>query len=277
MAGQGMNISMQDTYNLIWKLGSVMAQHANPAILDTYESERQPVARTLMELDKRILSAYQQATPEGEGVDEVREQYSGFMSGAGLVYEPSILIAHPDTEFRVARAGIKNVHVGMRLACFKKTVKNQADGSTKHLLSLLRSTGVWRLLVFAGDLRQEEQMEKLNDLANSRLARSFLQNLGSSIESFLIHASPRDLVDFFDIPEMFRPFDETFGWDYGRIFSDTEEPPTINGVNHISGRESKKGATEFVLLCRPDQHVAWIGGFDKLNELERMFSTIFNL
>lgn len=254
-----------------------MTQHASPAILDTYESERQPVARTLMELDKRILSAYQQADPKGEGVDEVRQQYSGFMSGTGVVYEPSILIARSDAKYRIARSGIKDVHVGMRLACFEKTVKNQADGSTKHLLSLLRSTGVWRLLVFAGDLRQEEQLEKLNDLANSLSTRNVLQKLSSSIESFLIHASPRDHIDFFDIPEMFRPFDETFGWDYGRIFSDSEESPTINEVNHISGRVFEKGATEFVILCRPDQHVAWIGGFDKLNELERKLSTIFNV
>lgn len=230
-----------------------------------------------MELDKRVLSAYEQADPKDEGVDEVREQYAGFMSGTGVVYEPSILVTDSDTKFQLSRAGMEDVQVGMRLACFKKKVNNHADGSTKHLLSLLRSTGVWRLLVFAGDLRQEEKLKKLNQFAKSSLASNFLQKFSSSIERFLIHASPRDPVDFFDIPEMFRPFDETFGWDYGRIFSDYEDLPTSNETNDTGDCESRRRITEFVILCRPDQHVAWIGDFDKLHGLERMFTTIFNM
>lgn len=280
MAGQGMNISMQDTYNLIWKLGSVITHNANPAILDTYESERRPVARTLMELDKRVLQAYEQADPRCEGVDEVRKQYAGFMSGTGVVYESSILAADHDTKFRLSRAGMEDVKVGMRLACFKKKVRNQADGSTKHLLSLLRSTGVWRLLVFVGDLRQEAQLKKLNEFATSRLAKTYLHKLSSSVESFLVHASPRDSIDFFDIPEMFRPFDETWGWDYGRIFSDFEDhedKSESHVVNGTSDQEPGKDLPEFVILCRPDQHVAWIGGSDDLQGLERIFARIFNM
>lgn len=128
----------------------------------------------------------------------------------------------------------------------------------------------------AGDLRQTEKLKKLSNLAKSR-STAFLQKFSFSVESFLIHATPRDLIDFFDIPEMFRLFDETFEWDYGRIFSDHEKSTTITEVNYISGSESIRGATDFVILCRPDQHVAWIGGFDELNEMERMFSTIFNM
>jgi phenol 2-monooxygenase len=143
-------------------------------------------------------------------------------------------------------------------------------------LSLLCSTGAWRLLVFAGDLRKEEQMKKLKKFSKSLLASNFLQRLSSSIESFLIHAGPRDPFDFFDIPEMFRPFDEIFGWDYGRIFSDYEETSMSDGVNGTGDHGSVKKVTEFVILCRPDQHVAWIGGLGDLQELERMLATIFN-
>src|SRR6185437_14901813 len=42
--GQGMNVSIQDTYNLTWKLGSVITRVAHPCILDTFEPERRPVA-----------------------------------------------------------------------------------------------------------------------------------------------------------------------------------------------------------------------------------------
>lgn len=278
MAGQGMNISMQDTYNLIWKLGSVLTRNANPAILETYESERRPVARTLMELDKTVLLAYEKADPKGEGVDKVREQYAGFMSGTGVVYEPSILVAEPDDAgLCLGRLGMEDVKVGMRLACFKKKVKNQADGSTHHLWNLLRSTGVWRLLVFAGDLRQEKQLKKLSRFGKTTLTTNLLHRLTSSVESFLILSSPRDLIDFLDIPGIFHPFDEDFGRDYGRIFYDYEDIPISNGASSAKDHGSEKEVTEFVILCRPDQHVAWVGELEDLQGLERMFATIFNM
>ena len=47
--GQGMNTSVQDAYNLGWKLGQVLRHGAPPALLDTYEEERLPVAANLLE------------------------------------------------------------------------------------------------------------------------------------------------------------------------------------------------------------------------------------
>ncbi len=42
--GQGMNVSMQDAFNLAWKLAMVMKGQASDALLDTYERERLPIA-----------------------------------------------------------------------------------------------------------------------------------------------------------------------------------------------------------------------------------------
>ena len=47
--GQGMNTSVQDAYNLGWKLGHVMRHGAPAALLDSYEAERLPVAANLLE------------------------------------------------------------------------------------------------------------------------------------------------------------------------------------------------------------------------------------
>lgn len=58
MGGQRMNISVQDTYNLIWKLGAVITIGADPIILETYQMERHPVAKELMTLDSRLMEAY---------------------------------------------------------------------------------------------------------------------------------------------------------------------------------------------------------------------------
>jgi 2-polyprenyl-6-methoxyphenol hydroxylase-like FAD-dependent oxidoreductase len=45
--GHGMNSGMQDAFNLAWKLALVCQGHCSPALLDSYEMERQPVAATI--------------------------------------------------------------------------------------------------------------------------------------------------------------------------------------------------------------------------------------
>ncbi|UCE84872.1 MAG: FAD-dependent monooxygenase [Deltaproteobacteria bacterium] len=44
--GLGLNSGVQDAHNLAWKLAAVLRSHADPALLDTYERERRPVAQT---------------------------------------------------------------------------------------------------------------------------------------------------------------------------------------------------------------------------------------
>ncbi|ANF95340.1 FAD-dependent monooxygenase [Paenibacillus bovis] len=48
VGGQGMNTGIQDAVNLAWKLALVSQGQASPAILDSYEEEREPVARELL-------------------------------------------------------------------------------------------------------------------------------------------------------------------------------------------------------------------------------------
>ncbi|MFK8252014.1 FAD-dependent monooxygenase [Ancylobacter terrae] len=52
--GQGMNTGIQDAYNLAWKLALVVKGQAAPALLDSYEAERQPVA---LEVINRTVEA----------------------------------------------------------------------------------------------------------------------------------------------------------------------------------------------------------------------------
>ena len=47
--GLGSNTSVQDSYNLAWKLAAVLNGHAGPELLDTYTDERAPVARQIVE------------------------------------------------------------------------------------------------------------------------------------------------------------------------------------------------------------------------------------
>lgn len=58
--GQGLNTSVQDSYNLGWKLAAVIAG-ADPALLDTYEPERIPVAAHVLGISASLHQ--QSATP----------------------------------------------------------------------------------------------------------------------------------------------------------------------------------------------------------------------
>ena len=52
---QGMNTGLQDAYNLAWKLALVVQGRADPTLLDTYEQERIPVAKRLLETTDRAF------------------------------------------------------------------------------------------------------------------------------------------------------------------------------------------------------------------------------
>lgn len=55
VGAQGMNTGLQDAYNLAWKLALVANGQADAALLDTYEEERLPVARRLLNTTDRAF------------------------------------------------------------------------------------------------------------------------------------------------------------------------------------------------------------------------------
>ena len=72
-AGQGMNVSMNDTWNLGWKLAAVLRGTAKPELLHTYSDERQKVAKQLIDFDRefaKMFSAHpaEDGDPSGGGV-----------------------------------------------------------------------------------------------------------------------------------------------------------------------------------------------------------------
>ncbi|MFJ9854552.1 FAD-dependent oxidoreductase [Streptomyces sp. NPDC101150] len=52
--GQGLNTSVQDAYNLGWKLGQVLRHGAPDALLETYETERRPIAARILDTSTRL-------------------------------------------------------------------------------------------------------------------------------------------------------------------------------------------------------------------------------
>nr|WP_164785117.1 FAD-dependent monooxygenase [Streptomyces griseoviridis] len=52
--GQGLNTSVQDAYNLGWKLAAVVSGEAPAALLDSYEEERRPIAAGVLGLSTGV-------------------------------------------------------------------------------------------------------------------------------------------------------------------------------------------------------------------------------
>lgn len=89
--GLGMNTGIQDAFNLGWKLGLVLAGHADAELLDTYEEERLPVAaRTLDLTSERLRATLEAIRLPGGGLDTA---ITPDTTGLGVGYRWSSLAA----------------------------------------------------------------------------------------------------------------------------------------------------------------------------------------
>lgn len=94
--GQGLNIGVQDAVNLGWKLAQVVKGISPDSLLDTYHSERHPVAAcvlnntmaqvALLRTDDRT-NALRDIFSEVLATDEARKRVAATMSGLGVHYD----------------------------------------------------------------------------------------------------------------------------------------------------------------------------------------------
>lgn len=75
--GQGLNTSVQDAYNLGWKLAAVL-RGAPDALLDTYEEERRPLAAAMLGLSTTLLDRARHGDQRrGRDVQQLDLHYRG--------------------------------------------------------------------------------------------------------------------------------------------------------------------------------------------------------
>jgi len=94
--GQGLNIGVQDAVNLGWKLAQVVKKTSPESLLDTYHTERHPVAAialrntmaqvALLRTDDRT-DALRETMSELLGMDEPRTRVAAMMSGLDIHYD----------------------------------------------------------------------------------------------------------------------------------------------------------------------------------------------
>jgi 3-(3-hydroxy-phenyl)propionate hydroxylase len=94
--GQGLNIGVQDAVNLGWKLARVVKKTSPESLLDTYHTERHPVAAivlrntmalvALLRTDDRA-NALREIRSELLSMDESRKRVAAMMSGLDIHYD----------------------------------------------------------------------------------------------------------------------------------------------------------------------------------------------
>ncbi|KAJ5696317.1 hypothetical protein N7536_006729 [Penicillium majusculum] len=292
-AGQGMNVSMQDTYNLGWKLAHVINGLSEPSILQTYESERKQIAKDLIAFDHRFSRLFSGRPAkdimdeEGVSMEEFKrafEKGNEFASGIAVNYAASILVAK---EMDVTEQGnhaiiskpdlATKIDIGKRIPSFK--VLNHADARPWHLQELLKSNGRWRVIVFPGRLTEPQNMERFERLGASlggpdSFIRQFTSSdkpIDSVIEVLTVHSGSRRDIELLDLPEAFHPHHGDMGWDYWKVFVDEESYHEGHGQAYSNyGIDPNRGVS---VIIRPDQYVSWVGEVDDYEQMSRFFTS----
>ena len=263
-AGQGMNVSMADAWNLGWKLASVLRGTAKPELLHTYSQERQAVAKELIDFDRefsRLFSARRSESGDGavEGVDSDEFQryfiaQGRFTAGVATRYDPSMNTA--DSTFQELAEGFP---IGMRF--HSAPVVRLADAKPVHLGHVARADGAWRLYVFA------DRADPTGEGSAARELCEFLASDASPIARFTpAGAEPDSVIDVRAVfqqghrdlavdrmPAVLLPRKGRFGLiDYEKMFC---PDPRADDVFDLRGVNRDTGC---MVVVRPDQYVSYV-------------------
>ncbi|ANY08828.1 FAD-dependent monooxygenase [Pseudonocardia sp. HH130630-07] len=271
-AGQGMNVSMADTWNLGWKLGAVAGGVARPEVLGTYSRERQAVARELIDFDREFTGRFSAHGGDPAEFQRFFRQQGRFTAGVAVRYATSVLTA--GTAQQELATGFP---AGMRL--HSAPVVRVADGRRVQLGHVARADGAWRLYLFAdraagaapaASVSRLRTACDLLDSADSPLAP--YRGAGSEPDAVVdvravLQAGHRS-VSVADLPPVLLPRKGRFGLvDHEKVFC---ADPAAD-VFDLRGVDRDRGAA---VLVRPDQYVAHVVALDALSELGPFLSEV---
>ncbi|RRO16905.1 3-hydroxybenzoate 4-monooxygenase [Saccharopolyspora rhizosphaerae] len=272
-AGQGMNVSMADAWNLGWKLGTVLRGTARPEVLRTYSDERQAVAQELIDFDREFAALFSARSDGDEGDPERFQRYfrqqGRFTAGVAVRYGPSLLTAASPQQ-RLA----EGFPVGMRFP--SAPVVRLADAKPVHLGHAARADGAWRLYAFADRAHPAAAGSRLRELA------AFLDSADSPVTRFTpASADPDSVLDvravlqqghrdvtIEDLPPALLPRKGRFELvDHEKVFC----PDPATDVFDLRGVDRQRGA---LVVVRPDQHVSHVLPLDAHDELAEFFDGV---
>ncbi|MDE1169333.1 MAG: FAD-binding monooxygenase [Pseudomonas sp.] len=275
-AGQGMNVSMQDAFNLGWKLAAVLQGRSPSSLLASYSQERQPVAQTLIGFDKE-WSAMMGARPKDPlnpaagGVDPAELQAyfvkaGRYTAGVATHYPPGPLTGQ-GTWQGLARGLV----IGTRL--HSAPVIRLADGRPMHLGHAATADGRWRLYAFA-----DASGQALNALCHylehdpASPVRRFTApgaDLDSVLDVRAVYQQPHRELKVEQLPGLLLPRKGCFGLiDYEKAFA--VDP--ASSIYQQRGIDAQQGV---MVLVRPDQYIAHVMPLDGYPELEAFLQPVF--
>lgn len=270
-AGQGMNVSMQDGFNLGWKLGHVLTGLSPEELLHTYSSERQPVAQQLIDFDREWSSLMARKPGEISDPQDLATYYlatAEFPSGFMTQYGPSIAIA--DASHQHLAPGFP---VGKRFKSVE--VVRVCDGNVVHLGHHARADGRWRVYAFA-DAAGPATSSSLDAWAawmgspDAPVARH--TPAGADIDAVfdvkVIYPRPFEDVDITRVPDIFVPKTGSLGLtDWEKVYA--ARPSGWSDADIFVERELTDAGV--VVVVRPDQYVAAVLPLTATDELSAFF------
>lgn len=277
-AGQGMNVSMQDGFNLGWKLAAVLQGRSGIDLLRTYSDERQPIAQELIDFDKE-WSAMMAAPPkdplhpEAGGVDPAELQAyfvraGRYTAGVATRYRPAML-----TGEATHQALAKGFSIGTRF--HSAPVVRLADAKPVHLGHAARADGCWRLYAFADADRSvfDKLCEHLATSTDSilRLVTPEGADIDSVLDLRAVLQQPHREVRLDGLPAILLPRKGQHGLiDYEKAFTSDAAADIFDE----RGIDRERGA---LVVVRPDQYVAHVLPLDAYAELNAFFRPIFRM
>ena len=278
-AGQGMNVSMQDTFNLGWKLVHVLQGRADARLLRSYTKERLTEAKRLVETDhkwSRVMSApTTQAEREGREEPRIIRQFKEnleFTGGTAVQYDTSYLFAEP-THQALAKGEV----IGRRF--HSAPVVRLSDAKPMQLGQVAQADARWRIYAFAGQADSSaagSAIHKLADWLEHNPQSPIVKHTrkGEDIDAIIdlraVFQQTFDQLAYENMPSLLKPQTGKLGLqDHEKIFC--VDHKGAGDIFEMRGIDRDKGC---LVIVRPDQYVANVLPLDGYDALSTYFAGV---
>ena len=279
-AGQGMNVSMQDTFNLGWKLVHVLQGRAKPSLLRSYSKERLTEAKRLVETDhkwSRIMSApTTQAERDGSEEPRIIRQFKEnleFTGGTAVKYDHSYLFAASSHQ-TLARG----LEVGRRF--HSAPVVRLADAKQMQLGHVAEADARWRIYAFASKNDGSQAGSAIHALAdwlethpNSPIVKHTRkgEDIDAVIDVRAVFQQTFEQLAYEHMPSLLKPKTGKLGLqDHEKIFCIDHKG--VGDIFEMRGIDRDKGC---MVVVRPDQYVSHVLPLDGFEALSGFFAKVY--
>jgi phenol 2-monooxygenase len=274
-----MNVSMQDTFNLGWKLVHVLQGRANPSLLRSYTQERLTEAKRLVETDhkwSRVMSApTTQAERDGTQEPRIIRQFKDnleFTGGTAVKYDTSYLFvasAH--------QALATGEEVGRRF--HSAPVVRVSDAKQMQLGHVAQADARWRVYAFStksDGSHAGSAIDQLADWLESHPHSPIVKHTrkGEDIDAVIdfraVFQQTFDQLAYEHMPSLLKPKTGKLGLqDHGKVFC--VDHKGVGDIFDMRGINRDKGC---IVVVRPDQYVAHVLPLDGFDELSAFFAGV---